>query len=355
MNHAYNSGLSQPQPHPNSPVCVGLFCQDRQDNVAVNLIVPSLDNLVMYRERIREAYPNLSRSYRRVADFILAHYDSVAFMTAAQLADAVDVDTTTVVRFAQRLAYAGYPDLLLAIRQTVRAEIYAARHLPPADIPTPVARFYAYLEGERQNLARTVLQNSAQQIAQAVDLLAQAQRFFLLGDSYATGMACTVAQQLRRWDRQATVVEGAALGQAAALAHLRPGDLLIGLGASLDGAELARAMAFARSQGCRVLAVVGDLRSPVNRAADLVIFAPTFGADTAGEEGIAGVKDGDEGERRLPSVAPLLATLSALIQVACAPDDDLAAAHSAQIDLAYRFLTEAENFPEGTGSARAES
>ena len=80
----------------------------------------------MYRERIRDHYDRLSRSYRRVADHIMSNYYEVSFMTAAQLAYAVGVDTTTVVRFSQRLGYNGYPELLADIRAQVRDEIYTA-------------------------------------------------------------------------------------------------------------------------------------------------------------------------------------------------------------------------------------
>ena len=77
----------------------------------------------MFREQIREHYDHLSRSYRRVADFILSDYRTAAFMTAAALADAVDVDTTTVVRFAQRLGYPGYPELIEDIQEQVKLEL----------------------------------------------------------------------------------------------------------------------------------------------------------------------------------------------------------------------------------------
>ena len=75
---------------------------------------------------LRASYPTLSRSYRSVADYIMINQFDVAFMTATQLAAAVKVNTTTVVRFAQVLGYAGYPDMLEAIRQRVRAEVHAA-------------------------------------------------------------------------------------------------------------------------------------------------------------------------------------------------------------------------------------
>lgn len=281
----------------------------------------------MYRERIRQTYPELSRSYRLVADYVLGTYFDVAFMTAAEVAQTVGVDTTTVVRFAQRLGYAGYPGLLTAIREHVRSEIYAARRPDlPAD-ESPGAQFRHLLEVEQQSLARAVLHNSAQQIAEMVDLLAKAKRFFLVGDSYPTTAAATVAQQLRQWGIPAVVVETEAVERAATLAQLCPGDLVIGLSASTQGGDTARAMQFAQSMGVHVLAVVGDLASPVSRAADHVLYAPTLAPPLGGDN-------------RLPSVVPLLAALFALVLVACRPNMDRADTQSAQFDLAYRFLTD---------------
>src|SRR3972149_3313329 len=106
----------------------------------------------MYREKIREYYDHLSRSYRKVADYIMSNYYEVSFMTAAQLAYAVGVDTTTVVRFSQRLGYNGYPELLQDIREQVKTEIYAAydpQTLPPDD---PAGLFKDRVTQEQQNL-----------------------------------------------------------------------------------------------------------------------------------------------------------------------------------------------------------
>ena len=65
----------------------------------------------MYRDHIRTIYEHLSPGYRRIADFLLTHYQDAAFMTAAEVARQASVDTALVVRFAQRLGYPGYPEL----------------------------------------------------------------------------------------------------------------------------------------------------------------------------------------------------------------------------------------------------
>ena len=54
----------------------------------------------------------LSKSHRRIAEYIVQHYDKAVFMTAAALGEAVGVSESTVVRFAMALGYEG-PVLLI--------------------------------------------------------------------------------------------------------------------------------------------------------------------------------------------------------------------------------------------------
>jgi len=128
----------------------------------------------MYREKIREYYDHLSRSYRKVADYIMSNYYEVSFMTAAQLAYAVGVDTTTVVRFSQRLGYNGYPELLQDIREQVKAEIYAA-YEPQALTPDdPAGVFKDRTIQEQENLQQVLVHNPPEHIEATLDKLRRA-------------------------------------------------------------------------------------------------------------------------------------------------------------------------------------
>ena len=118
----------------------------------------------MYRQKIRDYYERLSRSYRRVADFVLSNYYEVSFMTAAQLAFAVGVDTTTVVRFSQRIGYNGYPELLHDIRAQVKAEIYAAYVPQPLQPKDPAGIFRIHAEQEGDNLKRLLAHNPPEHV-----------------------------------------------------------------------------------------------------------------------------------------------------------------------------------------------
>jgi DNA-binding MurR/RpiR family transcriptional regulator len=53
----------------------------------------------------------MSKSFARLADFLLDSYVEASFMTASELAQELNLDAATVVRFSQQLGYSGYPKL----------------------------------------------------------------------------------------------------------------------------------------------------------------------------------------------------------------------------------------------------
>jgi DNA-binding MurR/RpiR family transcriptional regulator len=282
----------------------------------------------MYREKIREYYDHLSRSYRKVADYIMSNYYEVSFMTAAQLAFAVGVDTTTVVRFSQRLGYNGYPELLNDIREQVKAEIYAAyepKELSPDD---PAGVFKDRAEQEQHNLRQMLTHNPPDHVRRIATLIAEANHILLVAEGYANAVADMIAQQLRHRNISAEAVAFDPVRMAGTLMSLGPATLVIGISATEYGENVAKALAYARSRGCATLGVVGSLASPVNRMSDQVMYAPT---DAPGP---------------LPSIVALAAALAGLVQVAGRDSAESVEKRLDEFQRTYEFLTQAENNAE---------
>src|SRR5512133_146291 len=76
-----------------------------------------------YEDRIRQERSNMSKSFAKLADFLLDSYVEAAFMTASELAHALNLDAATVVRFSQHLGYDGFPKLQREIRQRVKNDL----------------------------------------------------------------------------------------------------------------------------------------------------------------------------------------------------------------------------------------
>src|SRR3546814_11075156 len=56
-------------------------------------------------------FRSLTNSDRRIIEILLAQQSEAAFLSAAQLAERAQVHETTATRLAQKLGFAGYPEL----------------------------------------------------------------------------------------------------------------------------------------------------------------------------------------------------------------------------------------------------
>src|SRR3954447_3201111 len=90
-------------------------------------------------EELRRRYDRLTQSQKRIAEYIIEHSQEVAFSTVDQMAERLDVNPSTIVRFTYRLGLNGFPDLQERMQELVRGQLsrtgepidesHAARHL----------------------------------------------------------------------------------------------------------------------------------------------------------------------------------------------------------------------------------
>ncbi|BBQ82743.1 MULTISPECIES: MurR/RpiR family transcriptional regulator [Enterobacteriaceae] len=68
---------------------------------------------------IRQRYPQLAQSDRKLADFILVQPDLARHLSSQQLASQAGVSQSSVVKFAQKLGFKGFPALKLALSEAL--------------------------------------------------------------------------------------------------------------------------------------------------------------------------------------------------------------------------------------------
>jgi DNA-binding MurR/RpiR family transcriptional regulator len=274
----------------------------------------------MFRENIRKHYDHLSKSYRKVADFILSDYRTAAFMTAAALADAVAVDTTTVVRFAQRLGYPGFPELIDDIQDQVKIEL-SQSYAAPADEDTVQAEVQRFMVQNHVNLERALAHNTLESLEQVIDMLRAAPRIIVAGESFAGPIASSFAEMLRDSGRPAIYSAGDVYTRARDVAHLLRKEVVIGVTPVEGPSGIARLLRYAREEGAISVACTPSLSSHAARSAEYLIYAP------------------GETDRSLPSLLSLYAILTSIAQALAAEVADATAKRTLEIDQALKALT----------------
>lgn len=107
--------------------------------------------------KIGKQVNQMTKSQKKVANYLLFNMDKLLFFTADELAKAANVSTATVVRFARELDFEGYTDMQKAARLR-----FHDREEEPEDLPqsSPEEDSSEYLleksfRQDIQNLKRT--------------------------------------------------------------------------------------------------------------------------------------------------------------------------------------------------------
>ena len=134
--------------------------------------------------RIRSERDQMSAIERRIADFILENSALLRDYSSQQLASALGVSQSSVVKFSQKFGFKGYPDLKYSIGEAVARHGNGQTTTPPATLASTDA--YTRLQDElRRSKAaaeeETSLINPREKVEPIIDLVDQAGKVFVCG------------------------------------------------------------------------------------------------------------------------------------------------------------------------------
>lgn len=250
----------------------------------------------MFQENIAQHYSRLGRNQKKIADFLTQEYHEAAFINAFGLSQRLEVDPATVTRFAQRLGYAGYPELLREIQDMVKKELRVA-HKPSVDKDDVHAVFLTALAEVKDNLERTITHMRGETVTAVISSLRTAENIYVVAHGLARGPAQTFVAQLRGLlAMPAQLVPAEQLSAAACLSSVSERDVVLGVSLAVLHDDTAQVLRLSRSRGARIIGLSTSHTSPTASSADLILVCP-------GESSIG-----------IPSTASISAILTAILQ-----------------------------------------
>ncbi len=246
----------------------------------------------MILETIRRLYPELTRSQRKLADFVAESYREAAFMTAASMAQRLALNEATVIRFAQRLGYAGYPEMMRDVRALVQEELDAPEK---AEVQEVGSSLLDQLNTQLAEAQRCVSHIPPDLAEKAVDAIVNARRIAVAGQGLANAMAQLFGLSLRACGLAVECVAADPLCLAMLGSELARDGLVVGI--ALGGSpQVANLLQHARNRGATTLALCCSSVSPCAQAAEIALVC------------------GQNGETGLPALTPMAVTIDAIAQ-----------------------------------------
>jgi len=148
--------------------------------------------------KIRSERDQMSAIERRIADFLLENAHLLRDYSSQQLADALNISQSSVVKFSQKLGFKGYPDLKYSIGEAVArnngGEAVGARKATKANRRETLAE--RLWQGKARSEEETRLINAQDQLDEIAGAIDAAGKVFLIGLGEDAIAAQAFAQRL---------------------------------------------------------------------------------------------------------------------------------------------------------------
>lgn len=207
--------------------------------------------------KIGKQVNQMTKSQKKVANYLLFNMDKLLFFTADELAKAANVSTATVVRFARELDFEGYTDMQKAARLR-----FHDREEEPEDLPqsSPEEDSSEYLleksfRQDIQNLKRTFQDLSREDLERACTLLKTSRRVYLVGMRISRSMATYAYINWGMLRKGVHLIHNEGLDYAEELIEINSEDLIVAFWAPRYNRATYQMLSHAKRQKASVLLI----------------------------------------------------------------------------------------------------
>lgn len=215
--------------------------------------------------QIKDNMSDFSKGHKKIAEFILEHYEKAAYVTAAKLGTTVGVSESTVVRFATELGFSGYPEFQSALQDIIRNKLTSIQRIEATtDRISSDDVFEKILNSDIEKIRKTLEESNKEDFYNAVDTIISAKRIYIVGTRSAAALARFLAYYFNLMFENARFINTASTSEMfEQIMRIEKGDVMIGISFPRYSKQTAKALSFAAGNGAKVVAITDSQNSPI--------------------------------------------------------------------------------------------
>jgi DNA-binding MurR/RpiR family transcriptional regulator len=241
-----------------------------------------------FSERLALQFDRLSASHQRLARFFSGQPWQAATLTAAEIANQLKVNSSTVVRFAQALGYQGLSDLQKELQQNVaEKELRRKDTLERASFirdmgmdsqGSEAGMLARVFKDEVQNTQRTFERLEAGSFWEAVEAVVKAEHVYVVGMRASAPLGIALLTGLRYLRPRVYALGNQYSDLADQISSISNKDALIAYSYSPYVAVVVQLLELSKNRGATTIAITDDALAPAARASHhaLIVHNPLW-------------------------------------------------------------------------------
>lgn len=223
---------------------------------------------------------HLSKIEKKIADYILKNPEEVKQLTTYEVAKICNTSQASIVRFAKKMGFSGYPDFKLSLSQdmgirSVKKEISIIdSEITPGDTMTEVCQ-----KVSRENMKAiedTYSLLEMNDLKKAVQMISKAKRIMILGAGFSGVVAKDLSYKLLELGKE-VVFEADFHMQFSLLTTMKKKDLLFVISYSGKTKEVYEITKQAKERGIPIISLTSIASNPIRELANISLNTVELG------------------------------------------------------------------------------
>jgi len=224
---------------------------------------------VLFYGKIQEKYDEMTHSQKQVANYLEEHVEDAVFCTLEALAEKIDVSTTTVIRFARVLGYAGFSDM----QNDLKREIQNKATLPERLDDSMAIRENDLLQDafamDIENIRQTMAAQRPEALEAAVQMVSSARHVYVLGMRSSFSLAYYMVSRLGEMKKNVRFIQATGLIYPEEIVGADAGDVCIAYMFPRYSKTAMNILAWMRSKGLKIILFTSMNDTPIRYYGDV--------------------------------------------------------------------------------------
>lgn len=232
-------------------------------------------NIIDLSQIISDNYKNLTKSEKRIANYLRKNQEESAFLSAGEIADRLGLSEATLVRFARTLGFSSYPAMRTVLQEAFRRRVTHSARLRGRleDLRQGGDIFERLVVSEMDYLTQALETVDRQALQKTVELMQSCGRIFVFGGGPSVSLVELMQIRLGRFGRQVIPLTTSGREILEPLMLMNERDLLFMI-CFFDVTPTQQLVVnYANEVNCPVVILTDTLGSIIGDKADVVLAA----------------------------------------------------------------------------------
>lgn len=226
-------------------------------------------------QKIDEHFPKMSKGHRAIANYIKENYNEAVFMTAAKIGEGLCISESTVVRFATRIGYDGFPEFQKELATWVKNKFNSVQKVGAKyGRSTRSEIIMSVLSGDIEKIQDTMENIDPEGFELAVDMILAAKHVYIVGLRSCEPLAEFLSFYLNMVRGDVTLIKTTSVSETfEQMIRVDENDCVIGISFPRYSMRTLKVMEFARDRKARVVSITDTQYSPMCMYSSCNLFA----------------------------------------------------------------------------------